>query len=125
MFHKGESLLLGFSSFLSGFFGGLLNGRFCLGTPVEVEGGALVTDWENKSLLGKILDESTSNGSTNLEFLAEDSSGDAEDLWDFLQTSFILLLFKKDGVVKLFLNLDLGPGLLLGFSATFTGSSFL
>ena len=60
-------------------------------------------------MLVHILDESSGNGTTDLEFFAKDGSGDAEDLWDLLDHSLVLLLVEENSVVKLFLNLDLGP----------------
>ena len=94
------------------------------GTLIEVEGSVLLTNWLDEVLLMHVLDKGSGNGSTNLELLAEDGSGNAEDLWDFLEHSLVLLLIEEHGVVKLFLNLDLGPGLLLSSLAlTFAGLS--
>ena len=69
----------------------------------------LVTDWLDQSLDMKVLDESSGDGSANLELLDKSSSGDAEDLWDFLEHSFVLLLVEEDSVVSLLLYLGLGP----------------
>ena len=69
----------------------------------------LSTDWSDQALLVHILNESSGNGTTDLEFLAKDGSGDAEDLWDFLDHSLVLLLIKEYGIVKLLLNLGLCP----------------
>ena len=69
----------------------------------------LSTDWSDKALLVHILDESSGNGTTDLEFFAKDGSGDAEDLWHLLDHSLVLLLVEEYGIVKLFLNLNLGP----------------
>ena len=85
----------------------------------------LISNWDNKVLLGKIFDESTGNGSTDLELLAKDSSGDAENLWNLLEHSLVLLLFEEDGIVKLLLYLDLGPGLLLDLSLSSLSGEFL
>ena len=74
----------------------------------------LIANWNNKATGSHVLDESTSNGASDLELFAEDGSGDAKDLRNFLDHSFVLLLVEEDGVVKLLLNLGLGPGLLLG-----------
>ena len=72
-----------------------------------------ITDLNNFSTVSHVLDEGTSNGARNLELLAKNGSGDAEDLGDLLKHTLVLLLVEEDSVVKLFLNLGLGPGLLL------------
>ena len=56
-----------------------------------------------------MVDDETGNGSVNLELLAEDGSGDAQDLWDLGAELFVALLVEEDFIVKLILNLDLGP----------------
>ena len=73
----------------------------------------LLADWFDQALLVHVLDEGTGNRSSNLELLAKNGSGDAQNFWHLLDHSLVLLLIEENGVVKLFLNLDLGPGLLL------------
>jgi hypothetical protein len=80
-----------------------------LTTSVKVETVVLLSDWENQFLFTEIFDECSSDRTTNLELLDEDRSSDAEDLWNFLKHSLELFLLKIDEVIKLFLNLDLGP----------------
>jgi len=109
----------------SSIISSLLKSGLGLDTLIEIEAGVLLSDWFDQLLSGKILDQSSSDGTTDLEFLTENGSGDAKNLWDLLDHSLVLLLIQEYGIVKLLLNLGLGPGLLLGFSATFTGSSFL
>ena len=109
----------------SSIISSLLKSGLGLDTLIEIEAGVLLSDWFDQLLSGKILDQSSSDGTTDLEFLTENGSGDAKNLWDFLDHSLVLLLIQEYGIVKLLLNLGLSPGLLLGFSATFTGSSFL
>ena len=106
--------LLALSFGLSSLSGSLFSSSLSFLTLVEVEGVVLIANWYKETTSGHVLDEGTSDGASNLELLAEDSSGDAKDLWDFLEHSLVLLLIEEDGVVKLFLNLGLGPGLLLG-----------
>ena len=84
----------------------------------------LIADWHEKLPLDKFLNEGTGNGSTNLELLTEDGPGDAENLWHLLEHSLELRLIEVDGIIKLFLNLDLGPALLLGL-ATFSSGLLL
>ena len=69
----------------------------------------LSTNWSDQALFVHVLDESTCNGTTDLELFAEDGSGDAKDLWYLLNHSFVLFLIEENGIVKLFLNLDLSP----------------
>ena len=117
MGRKQRSLLsllgLGTGSLLSGFLGGGLG----LSSLVEVERGVLVSDGLDEVLLAQVLDESTGDGSSNLELFAKDCSGDAEDLGDLLDHSLVLLLVEEHSIVELLLDLDLGPGLLLGLCA--------
>jgi len=109
--------LLGLGFSLSGFGGSLLSSSLSLLAFVKVEGVVLVTDADDVATVSHISDKSTSNGAGNLELLAKNGSGDAEDLGDLLEHSLVLLLIEEDSVVKLFLNLGLGPGLLLSLGA--------
>ena len=109
----------------SSIISSLLKSGLGLDTLIEIEAGMLLSDWFDQLLSGKILDQSSSDRTTDLEFLAENGSGDAKNLWDLLDHSLVLLLIQEYGIVKLLLNLGFCPGLLLGLSATFTGSSFL
>jgi hypothetical protein len=88
---------------------GFLGSGFSLGSHVQIELGVLDTDWLDEALLVEILDEGSGDGTTNLELLAKDGSSDAENLWDFLDHSLVLLVLEEDSVVKLFLDLNLGP----------------
>jgi hypothetical protein len=45
-----------------------------------------------------------------------------KDLWDFVAEFLVSTFVKEDFVVKLILDLHLGPGLLLGFTATLFSS---
>ena len=89
----------------------------------------LLADWLDQALLVQFLDKGTSNRSSNLELFAKNGSGDAKNLWHLLDHSLELLLVEENSVVKLFLNLNLGPGLLLclgsslglGFLSIFRG----
>ena len=122
-FDKSLCFVLGSKS--SSFIGSLLKSGLGLASLIEIEGGVLLSNWLDQLLSGKILDQSSRDGTSNLELFTENGSGNAEDLWDLLEHSLVLLLIQEYGVVKLLLYLGLGPGLLLGFSSTFTGSGFL
>merc|ERR1711939_390186 len=98
------------------FFGlGCLFVGFSLGSGLgtdaleQIEGSVLGSDWLDELLLVQVLDEGSGDGSTNLELLANDSSGDAENLWQLLEHSLVLLVVEEHGVVKLLLNLHFGP----------------
>jgi hypothetical protein len=114
-------LLVGLLKVSCGFLGSGLS----LTSHIEIELGVLGTNWLDELLLEEILDEGSGNRTTNLELLAKYGSGDTEDLWDLLNHSLVSLLLKEDGVVKLFLDLGLGPGLLLGFSTLSFGRTTL
>ena len=102
-----KSLLLRGSG--GSFVGSLLESCLGLDTLIEIEGRVLLSYWFDQLFSGKIFDQSSSNGSTNLELFAENGSGNAENLWDLLDHSLVLLLIQEYGVVKLLLYLSLGP----------------
>lgn len=76
----------------------------------------MVADALDGAFLGEVLDETAGNGTVDLELLHKRGAGDAEDLGDLLADLGKALLVKEDLVVELVLDLDLGPGLLLGLS---------
>jgi len=108
-FFTANSLLLLLGSSGSSLLSGLLGGGLGKRSLVEVKRRVLLSNGFDEVLLAEILDQSTSDGATNLELLAKDGSGDAEDLGDLLEHSLVLLLVKENSVVSLLLNLDLGP----------------
>ena len=118
----GKSLFLSSSS---SFIGSLLKSGLGLDTLIEIEAGVLLSDWFDQLFSGKIFDQSSSDRTSNLELFTENGSGNAKNLWDFLDHSLVLLLIKEYGIVKLLLNLGLCPWLLLRFGSTFTGDTFL
>ena len=69
----------------------------------------LSTNWSDQALFVHVLDKGTCNGTSDLELFAKDGSGNAKNLWHFLDHSLVLLLIEENGVVKLFLNLNLSP----------------
>jgi len=75
------------------------------------------TDWFDGTALDTVPDEGAGDGSVNLELFAEGCTGNAENLCHFLRNLFVALLVKEHVVVKLVLNLDLGPALFLGLAA--------
>ena len=106
-FGKSLCLILGGSG--GGFISSLLES--CLGgdSLIEIEGRVLLSNWLDQLFSGKILDQSSGDGTTNLELFTENGSGNAEDLWDLLDHSLVLLLIQEYGVVKLLLYLGLCP----------------
>merc|ERR1719389_339543 len=101
-------LLLSFFG-LSSFSGGLLGGSLGILTLVESEGTMLVTNRSDEALFSQISEESSGDGASDLELLAKHGSGDAEDLGDLFHHPLVLLLFEEHSIVKLFLDLNLGP----------------
>ena len=102
----GKSLFLSSSS---SFIGSLLKSGLGLDTLIEIEAGVLLSDWFDQLFSGKIFDQSSSDRTSNLELFTENGSGNAKNLWDFLDHSLVLLLIKEYGIVKLLLNLGLCP----------------
>ena len=86
-----------------------LGSGLSLASHVQIELGVLDTDWLDEALLVEVLDQGSGNSATNFELLAKDGSSDAENLGDFLDHSLVLLVLEEDSVVKLFLDLNLGP----------------
>ena len=65
----------------------------------------------------KVSDHLSSNRSVDLELVYKLRHGDSEELWCLLGDSLVSLSIEEDGIVKLFLYLDLGPALLFGLTA--------
>ena len=112
-------LLFGFSS---SFLSGLLSGGLGVDTTHERELGVLRADCLKLALFVKVTDEGTGNRAVDLELLAENSTSDAKNLWDFIAEFFVPSLVEEDIIIELILDLDLGPGLLFGFGTGFLGS---
>ena len=83
----------------------------------------LSSDWDNESSLAKFLDEGACNRTADLELFTDNSSGDTKDFGYRLEHSFELRVLEENGVVKLFLDLNFSPALLLGLGSL--ASSFL
>jgi hypothetical protein len=66
----------------------------------------------------KISDHTSSDGTVDLELVDQFGDSDSEELGCLLGDSLVSLSIEEDGIVKLFLYLDLGPALLFGLSAT-------
>ena len=111
------SLLRFLGSLSSSLVSGLLEGSQGLNTLEEGEFGVLGSDGLDETLLLELVEEHTGDGSVHLELLNEHGAGDAEDLGNFVHELIVALLIKEDVVVKLILDLDLGPALLLCFSS--------
>ena len=117
MIRKGSLLfLLGGSS--GSFLGGLLQGTLGLDTGEDLEVRVAVTDWLDGTALDTVLDECAGNGAVDLELFDEGSTSNAENFCHFLRNLFVAFLVKEDIIVKLILDLDLSPALLLGLTAT-------
>ena len=78
-------------------------------TSEETEVGFLFTSGFKHVLGSEVGDEETSDGTVNLELLAEDGSGDAKNFWDFGAEFLVSLLIEEDFVIQLVLDLDLSP----------------
>ena len=106
--------LLGLLSFGSLFCGSLLLGGHGKFTPVEREIRAGdVADWENITGASQVSHESPGNRSINLELFHDDGASEAENLGHLRADLVESLLVEEHIVVKLVLDLGLGPGLLL------------
>lgn len=57
----------------------------------------------------QVSDESTCNSSVNLELVTENGSCNHKDLGDLVAKFIVSLFVEEDFVVKLVLDLDLGP----------------
>ena len=58
---------------------------------------------------GKFPDETASDCSVHLKLFAENTTGDAEDLWSFGEDLVVFLLLEEDFTVELILFLDFTP----------------
>ena len=101
------------SSELGGLDGSLLSSGLGLGALVEAEGVVLLTEGGDLATAEHVVDEGTGDGTIDLELLDKHGAGDAKDLGDLLDHSLVLLIIEEAGIIGLFLNLHLGPGLLL------------
>ena len=66
----------------------------------------------------KISDHTSSDRTVNLELVDQLRNSDSEELRCLLSNSLVCLSVEENSIVKLFLDLNLGPALLLGLSAT-------
>ena len=62
---------------------------------------------------GKFPDETASDCSVHLKLFAENTTGDAEDLWSFSKDLVVFLLLEEDLTVEFIFFLDLSPLLCL------------
>ena len=67
----------------------------------------------NMALLRKMADRNTGERAVDFETLDEDGLGDEAEGGDFLENTVVCRLVKGDGVLRLVLDLSLGPLLLL------------
>ena len=61
------------------------------------------------TFFGKFSNETASDGSVHLELFAENTTGDAEDLWSLSKHLVVFLLLEEDFTVEFILFLDLTP----------------
>ena len=73
------------------------------------EFGVLGTNSFEHSFLMEVSNDGTGNRSVNLELFAKDSSSDDENFGNFVAEFIVSLFVKEDIVVKLILDLNLGP----------------
>ncbi len=66
----------------------------------------------------KISDHTSSDGTVNLELVDQLRNSDSEEFRCLLGDSLVCLSVEENSIVKLFLDLDFGPALLLGLSTT-------
>jgi hypothetical protein len=66
----------------------------------------------------KISDHMSGDGTVDLELVYQFGDSDSEKLGSLLGDSFVSLRIEENGIVLLFLYLDLSPALLLGLSAS-------
>ena len=104
---------LDFGSDGSSFLCGLFKGRLGLDALVEVEFGVGVTAAGDQTLTCEVADESTRDGTIDLEFFAKDSASDAKNLLALGGDLVVPPLVEEDFIVKLVLDLNLGPALLI------------
>ena len=96
----------------------LLLGELGVLPGVDSEGSVVIADLSDEILCVKISDHLSSNRAVDLELVHHLAHSDGQELGCFLGNSLIKLGIEEDSVVQLFLYLDLGPALLLGFGAT-------
>ena len=110
-------------SLLLGGGGGLLLGLLlesALGetSRVQREIAAInISNWLDFSLTDEVSQESSGDGTINLELFHDGGASDAENLGHLGADLLKSLLVEEDFVVELVLNLGLGPGLLLGLGS--------
>lgn len=119
------SLLFLLSSGGGGLLGGLLERRLGLDAREDLEVGVALTDWLDQTTLYTVADQSTGDRAVDLELFAERGAGNAEDLCHFLRNLFVAFLVEEHIVVKLVLDLDLGPALLFSLTAFLRCLSYL
>ena len=96
----------------------LLKGWFGKLTGVEGEIAASdISDWLNISGTSEVSEETSSDGTIDLELFHDNGAGKAQNLWHLLADLVKSLLVQENVLVELVLNLSLGPGLLLGLGS--------
>ena len=78
----------------------------------------MVTDLSDETLVEEFSDDLSGDGTVDLELVDQLRHSDSQELGCLLDDSIVCLLIEEDSVVKLFLDLDLGPALLLSLGAT-------
>lgn len=100
------------------FLGLLLESGLGLGAGVEGELGiANISNGLDFSGCGARSEDTAGDRSIYLELFHDDGASQTEDLWHLLHDLVESLLIQENIVVKLVLDLGLGPGLLLGFGS--------
>ena len=78
----------------------------------------MITNLSDEILCVEVSDDLSSDGTIDLELVAQFGNSDDEELGGFLYDSLVELCIKVNSVVQLFLDLYLGPALLLCLSST-------
>ena len=96
-----------------------LSSLLALSALVEIESVMVVSKKGDLVLCIQFFKASSSHGTVDLELVAHDRKGNHVHLWHISLNSVPLLWLKVHCIVKLILDLNLGPALLLSFSSFF------
>jgi hypothetical protein len=78
----------------------------------------VIANLSDETLVEEFSDHLSGDRSVDLELVDKFRHGDGQELRCLLDDSIVALLIEEDRVVKLFLDLDLGPALLLCLGAS-------
>ena len=87
----------------------LLLGELGVLTGVDSEVSVVISNLSDEILCVKISDHLSRDGAIDLELVGHLAYGNNQELGSFLGNSLVKLGVEEDGIVQLFLYLDLGP----------------